>query len=186
MSQLFCPECKTIALIPNFLEKLLSTQSCPNCYGHWLLIENFVIWQRDYGKQMSEVEPLLDREDHQPSKKLLICPITKKIMHKFPIHESVNHTLNFSVELSGVWLSRYDWQLIKSLDLGQSLNKIFTPAWQNRVKQNQTQMVFEQRYIQRFGQEDYEKLKSFKLWMDEHSERDAMISFLSHKNPWHH
>lgn len=182
MSQLFCPECLTIELLPDFLEKLLSTKSCPNCHGHWLLIENFVIWQKDYGDQISKGLPL--DENMVNVKKLLICPVTKKIMRKFPIHESVSHTLNFSEEISGVWLSSYDWQLLKSLDLDASLNKIFTPAWQSNIRQNQTKIIFEQRYIQRFGQDDYEKLRAFKLWIEEHKEKDAILSFLSSKNPW--
>lgn len=182
MKQLSCPTCRTTSLSSGFLEKLLPTMVCPSCHGHWLLIEDFVMWKADYGHLLSDVTA--EQPELSPQKKLLICPMTGKLMQKFPIHELSDHTLNFSIEVSGVWLKADDWQLLKSLDLALDLNKIFTPAWQNNVKQNQTKQRFEARYIERFGQNDYEQLKAFRLWLDEHDEKDAMISFLTSKNPW--
>ncbi len=176
-----CPSCKTGELTPSFLELLFRTHSCGGCGGHWILIEDFVEWKtRNPGTHRA---PQADYEA-EDSKNALLCPMTGRIMQKFRLSSDSSHRLDYSPSVGGVWLDPGEWEYLKEHGLADSLNQVFTAQWQASIRKEDARATFTQLYRERFGEEQYQKIKELREWLTAQPNRSDLRAYLLAEDPY--
>jgi len=103
---------------------------------------------------------------------------------KYRISKDSSHRLDLSPDVGGIWLDKGEWEYLKKAGLAHQLNTIFTTPWQRKVRSESAKDTFEQMYRKKFGNEDYEKIKSMRAWLVAHPHRNALRAFLMAEDPW--
>lgn len=176
-----CPACKSDTLIPAFLEDSFRCHTCRNCSGNWLLIEDYMSWLERYKSELINDEINYKFEDSETA---LICPVTGSFMLKFRINNETSHKLDYSPKVAGVWLDAGEWQYLKDKGLATSLNKIFTDHWQIQLKANNTRATFEQIYTQKFGVDDYNRVKEIRSWLQNKENKAELRAYILAEDPY--
>lgn len=180
-----CTACDGGELMLNAVDGLFTCHLCQNCGGHWLLIKNFLDWKEknpnhDFSTTVSGELEAID------SIRALFCPETGVIMSKFKISLKNSHRIDYSAKVGGIWLDKGEWELLKQEGLAGSLNAIITSAWQNKLRSQRSAENFSAIYKEKFGEDDYKKLKAFREWLDiqPSSQRMAMKNYLAAVDPY--
>ena len=180
---LICPSCKTGKLKPGFIDELFRCQTCSDCEGNWIYLENYLHWLGRDKSEPNSIEPLVEKDEND-TKNAMVCPVTGQIMLKYRISNKTSHRLDLSPSIYAIWLDKNEWELIKKEGLSRQLNQIFTEPWQRKVKSDQTKETLEAMYFEEFGEVDYAKLKEVRNWLGENDKKQSMLAYLLAKNPY--
>lgn len=184
-----CTSCKKGNLVPGYLDNLFPSHNCNNCGGHFILLNDYLHWREHVdvntlvatpeGVSITELE-----EDVEDTKKAMLCPVSGTIMLKYRISKDSSHRVDLSPSVNGIWLDKGEWDLIKAAGLADSLNKIFTAPFQRDIREQTAAQTLEGKYRDQFGDEDYEKLKEIRTWLDSKDQRNLMVAYLAAKEPY--
>ncbi|TWX58569.1 zf-TFIIB domain-containing protein [Colwellia hornerae] len=176
-----CTSCKQGELTPSFIEGLFRAHTCSNCSGHWILIEDYVAWKErnpqfsfDNDLQCQVVE----------TKQAMLCPVTGTIMRKFRLSASTDHRIDYSANVGGVWLDKGEWELLKKENLAGSLNTVLTAHWQRNIRINSTKENFAEIYQDKFGEENYAKVKALREWLYQQPNKADLRAYLLAEDPY--
>jgi hypothetical protein len=61
---------------------------------------------------------------------------------------------------------------------------IFSDIWQERLQAEEQRRRLEKMYLERFGEEDYAKIKEIRAWLRGHPLGGALVAYLSDKDPY--
>lgn len=176
---LFCPVCGDKQLVPEWKGERPKNSNCKTCGGFWLELSDYLDWQkspRDLADGLQE-QPVID------TKTALCCPKDKSILIRYRISADLNFNLDHCEKCRGVWLDRNEWQLLVGKGLHSKLNLFFTDEWQSKLVKDEIILRFEQKYLENF-KEDYDKVKSFKEWVDSNEQRDRILAYLIDERPY--
>lgn len=180
---MLCPSCKQTSLHYTQFEENLPCKQCSNCGGSWLLLSDYLQWQTTLtAAQVAEATDF-HVDEIQDSKKALLCPVSGVLMLKFRISSKTHHRLDLSPAANGIWLDKGEWEFLKAEGLAGKLNYIFTAPWQKQIQAESAKEMFEALYTQRFGAEDYHRLKEFRAWLDS-KDKAQMLAYLLAKDPY--
>ncbi len=146
-------------------------------------------WKDEHPEFDFEAVGELSLDDFNPdniedSKRALICPKSGTIMRKFRISAASSHKLDYSAAVGGLWLDNGEWELLKQEGLAGHLNAIFTQAWQNKVRQDNSMGNFGDIYQDKFGQQTYQKVKEFRDWLGAQPNRAELRAYLAATDPY--
>ena len=110
--------------------------------------------------------------------------MTGTIMRKMRISKGNQHRLDYSAPVGGVWLDKGEWELLKHEGLAGSLNAILTEQWQTKIKDQKAEATFDALYLSKFGEEDYQKIKDLRSWLNAHPLKMDLRSFLLAEDPY--
>ena len=176
-----CTRCKAGDLSPDFIEQQFRAHSCNNCGGYWILIEDYVSWkERNPQHKFSDIEV----SELPDSSKAMLCPISGTIMRKLHISKDNSHRLDYSTAVGGVWLDKGEWELLKHEGLAGSLNKILTEQWQGEIREQKSEETFHHIYRAKFGEQDYQKIKELRVWLDGHPHKADLRAYLLAEDPY--
>jgi Zn-finger nucleic acid-binding protein len=179
-----CPVCKTKPCTPIELEQGLPAASCEGCGGHWLSRQHYMTWLERHGDTLPE-KPFSDIEfDVNDVNDAKLCPDCTRVLLKF----KVGHGLNFSVDhcpgCGGIWLDTNEWHALQDKNLHDEIHKMFSTAWQARVRGEHMAASLELVYANRFGSEAYAKACEIRRWLDDTPQKQAILSFLAEDDPY--
>lgn len=177
-----CPSCGNGNLEYAYLDELFPCKTCNHCNGNWLLLEDYLRWKETRPIKLKD-EGQIDVELSE-TKKALICPVSGSLMLKYRISKDTEHKLDLSPAVNGIWLDKGEWALLKKEGLADKLNAIFTAPWQRKIRSEASADVFEQLYLEKFGETDYKKVKEIRDWLISHPHSDSLRAFLISDNPW--
>jgi Zn-finger nucleic acid-binding protein len=179
-----CPVCKTKRCRPIELEDNLKAASCESCGGHWISSQNYSTWLEHHGDTIPEKpfsEVAVDVSDVHDAK---LCPDCSRILLKY----KVGHGLDFFVEhcpgCGGIWLDTNEWNALQDKNLHDEIHKMFSTSWQSRIRGDQMANTLDQVYANRLGAESYEKAKEIRQWIQDNPQKQAILAFLSDKDPY--
>ncbi|CAK7060764.1 zf-TFIIB domain-containing protein [Saezia sanguinis] len=179
-----CPSCTNGELNRAYLDNLFACQTCDHCGGNWILLEHYLRW-KDTSPEPLDAASAEDLDiEPMDSKQALVCPVSGALMLKYRISKDSSHRLDLSPDVGGIWLDKGEWEYLKKAGLAHQLNSIFTTPWQRKVRSESAKDTFEQMYRKKFGNEDYEKVKSVRAWLVAHPHRNALRAFLMAEDPW--
>lgn len=179
-----CPVCKTDSLSSAELEVNLFAEICSKCSGKWVSSESYDTWLEDHGTILPELPAEDDSDMSIPEFELArLCPRDRRILIKFKVRRNLPFLIDRCGKCGGVWLDDKEWIALKERNLHDELNKIFTDHWQEEVKRNETRRTLESIYKEKFGEDDYRKIKDFKTWVEHHEKSGEIKAFLRDKNP---
>jgi Zn-finger nucleic acid-binding protein len=179
-----CTSCRSGVLETTLLDGLFKARTCSNCGGHWILVEDFVDWKKQNLDHAFIQETDWSEDQSIDTTNALLCPVTGVIMRKIKITTNTNHRIDYSHTVGGIWLDKGEWELLKSEEIAGQLNSIVTKEWQNKLRTENTTHNFADFYEQKFGQEEYEKLKEIRAWLDTHPKRADLKAYLMADNPY--
>jgi len=176
---LFCPACKDKQLVPECKGERPKNLNCKSCGGFWLEISDYLDWKTGSEREAdNSVElPVVD------TKTALCCPKDNSILIRYRVSAELDFNLDHCEKCRGVWLDQNEWQSLVQKNLHSKLHLFFTDEWQSKLKKDEIKNRFEQKYMDNFGK-DYEKIKSFKKFLDSHKERERILAYMVDEKPY--
>ena len=179
-----CPVCKQNSLKSNEIEPNLFAEVCAKCKGKWVSNLNYEMWLEEHGTILPELPAPESTNMTIPEFELArMCPVDKRILIKYKVGRNLPFMIDRCSNCSGVWLDDKEWMALKERNLHDELNKIFTDHWQEEVKKEDTRKTLQKIYRDKFGENDYYKIKEFKTWIENHEKGGEIMAFLKDKNP---
>ena len=178
-----CPVCKRADLETKEIEPNLFAETCGNCKGKWITSDNYEQWLKHHGKILPEIPGQGSNMTIPEFELARLCPKDGRILIKYKVGRNIPFKLDRCGNCGGVWLDKDEWEVLKSRNLHDELNQIFTKNWQEQVAQDQIGKNLENIYREKFGVENYEKIKSFKTWIDQHEKQAEILAYLRDPNP---
>ncbi|HQF63920.1 MAG TPA: zf-TFIIB domain-containing protein [Anaerolineaceae bacterium] len=183
----YCPICKTTALKSAYLENDLPVLTCSSCGGMWLRANEYAHWLKSQTPGVfdeSKVAEASQRLHVSESDHAATCPDCGHFLRRYRVSARVDFHLDRCNNCNGVWLDKNEWEALKAADLHDEINKILTQPWQRHIDDETTFSRYDGMYRERFGADDYEKIKEIRKWLAEHPNRNSLIAFLLDKNPY--
>jgi Zn-finger nucleic acid-binding protein len=179
-----CPVCKYDSLKTEEIEPNLYAEVCAECRGKWVSSANYEKWLEHHGAILPEIPSDGDSEMDIPEFELArLCPVDRRILIKYKVGRSLSFKIDRCSNCAGVWLDDTEWLALKERNLHDELNKIFTDHWQEEVKREETRKTLNAIYKEKFGEDDYRKIRDFKTWAENHEKSGEIMAFLRDKNP---
>ncbi len=179
-----CPGCKKTDFEIAELEPDLLVDVCKNCHGKWIAHINYERWLEHHGDALPEIpgesDPAMTIPEFELAK---LCPGCRRILIKYKVGRNLPFKIDRCSNCAGVWLEENEWEILKSRNLHDELNKIFTDHWQEEVDREHTRNVLKTMYREKFGVDDFEKICEFKEWVDKHEKRNEISAYIRDKNP---
>jgi hypothetical protein len=69
-------------------------------------------------------------------------------------------------------------------NLHDNLNEFFTRPWQDRLHAEETKSHIEKIYLEKLGEEDYERIKEVREWLRKHPNSGMLLAFLQADDPY--
>ena len=60
----------------------------------------------------------------------------------------------------------------------------FTDVWQQKLRNEEMRRRFKKMYLDKFGAEDYQKIKEIRAWLEEHPLCGNLLAYLTDKDPY--
>lgn len=180
-----CPVCKRENLETREIEPHLFAETCANCGGRWISSDNYEQWLKHHGEILPEIPSAgPDDELSIPEFELArLCPKDGRILIKYKVGRSIPFNLDRCGNCGGIWLDANEWEVLKSRNLHDEMNRIFTDKWQGEIHNDQLSRNLESIYREKFGPDNYEKIKDFKSWIDQHDKQAEILAYLRDPNP---
>ncbi len=178
-----CPACNKNDLETREIEPNLWARVCGECKGKWISNNNYQKWLKIRGEILPEIpsaEPNITIPEFELAR---LCPKCRRILVKYKVGRNIPFKIDRCGNCAGVWLDQDEWETLRSRNLHDELNKIFTNHWQEEVKREETRNALRSIYEQKFGKEDYEKIRMFKSWVNEHEKSGEILAYIRDKNP---
>jgi len=173
-----CPQCKTSELKPVEIEQGLVAAGCESCSGVMLSLLYYRYWKEQVGDsyQNDNVDQHVEANDSQGAK---LCPKCNRLMTKYNIGNEGNNRVELCAGCDEAWLDSGEWELLKSLELHSHLPDIFTESWQRKIRKSRQEERWDQHFSAIIGETDFNKVKDFKVWLDDHEHRTEIMHYIT-------
>jgi Zn-finger nucleic acid-binding protein len=179
-----CPVCKTETLGSITLVENLPAHQCSNCEGIFIPSNAYLIWKRARGEDLPEKESVLHPDPEWDADTLKLCPNCGRIMRRFKVIPDSNLFLDRCGNCNGVWFDKNEWNVLVERNLHDNLNEFFTRPWQDRLHAEETKSHIEKIYLEKLGEEDYERIKEVREWLRKHPNSGMLLAFLQADDPY--
>lgn len=191
-----CPVCRTNELNEKINESGLKVHSCNECKGIWVRYDDYYDWKtKEENEHIFKIDTLsisqstdsAESNDYMPeydSKKANLCPDCGRILIKYRVSKDIVFNVDHCGSCNGVWLDKNEWAVLVENNLHRKMNDFFTAPWQNRIKLEMTKNRFAEFYKKKFGDDDYNKLKEIREWINSNSLKNEIIAYLTDEDPY--
>lgn len=114
----------------------------------------------------------------------ILCPDCGRFLRRFKIWPDIEFNLDRCGGCNGVWFDKHEWQTLKYYKLHHQVNMFFTDIWQQKLRNEEMKRHFEKMYREKFGVEDYQKIKAIRTWLEEHPSGGSLLAYLTDKDPY--
>lgn len=180
-----CPVCKRASFQKQDLDHNLVGRRCMRCEGVWISAAEYWKWvkTRDAAEQalFDAAEVSLPVENVGQAK---ICPECGHLLRRYKVWPNVKFYLDRCSNCQGVWFDRNEWEYLKAQGAHDHIHEIFGEFWQEDIREQEARQRLEDLYLERFGAEDYARIKEIRAWLWEHPHQGALLAYLSDKDPY--
>ena len=180
-----CPICELDSLKAHRLEADLPAYRCKRCEGVWISAAQYWEWLRgredDPPEGPAEAETPMPVEDAGQAK---LCPECGHILRRYKVWPNAQFYLDRCGHCGSVWFDRDEWTYLRSRGQHDEVHLFFSDLWQEKLRAKETRQRMEKIYLDRFGAEDYARLKELRGWLDQHPQRGALLAYLTDKDPY--
>lgn len=178
-----CLVCKSEAVFEKVTDENLRVKECKDCGGQWLSSSQYYSWLERHGQTLPELpysEITYEINDSQNAK---ICPDCGRILLKFKVGHGLVFSLDHCRSCNGVWFDKNEWKALAGRNLHDELPRIFSTEWQKHIRKEEVAGYYEDVYSSKFG-DQYNRIKDFKLWLEDQELKSAILAFLSDPDPF--
>lgn len=179
-----CPVCKDHTLGPINLLKGLPAHHCSNCNGIYIPSNAYMTWRKTLGTDLPPKEGAIEIDPSWEVKEIKLCATCGHIMARYKIFPDTDFYLDRCRNCNGIWLDAHEWDILIDRNLHDNLNEFFTRPWQDHLHAEETKIHLEQIYMDKLGEDDYENVKQFREWLNDHPMRGMLLAFLQADDPY--
>jgi Zn-finger nucleic acid-binding protein len=178
-----CTSCKEGQLELGAIDGLFKAHICNSCSGYWVLVEDYLEW-KDKNPTHDFSDSIICEEGAAESSRALLCPVSGSLMSKFRISSTTNHRIDYSAAVGGIWLDKGEWELLVESGVAGSLSAIVTRSWQHKLRSESAKEHFAKIYSEKFGKENYSKVKAFRDWLALQPLKSDLKSYIMADDPY--
>lgn len=179
-----CPVCQRESFGKHRLEANLPALKCTGCKGIWIPAAGYWAWLESQGEHRAKAARAPAPIPMEVAGQAKLCPDCGHFLRRYKVWPDVPFYLDRCGHCTGVWFDQGEWRAIRSRDLHRQVHLFFSDMWQDDLKEKETRRRFEKVYRDRFGDEDYARIKEIRAWLEQHPQRGALIAYLSDKDPY--
>ncbi len=179
-----CPVCKQPSLQLISLSESLPANQCSNCNGIWVSSNQYLAWVRLQEKPLPEkpADETIAPQLHTDTLKL--CPESGRIMKRFKVFPSVDFYLDRCGHCNGIWFDSHEWDALVSMNMQDKVNQFFTAPWQDKLHKKESRANMDRIFRDKLGEEDYQRIREVRAWMEDNPRRAMLIAFLQADDPF--
>lgn len=181
---MICPVCKNVSLSDSVLEYGLNGYHCAECNGNWVRYNDYRDWMEKKAFYNTPILASMDLKPESDSKKACLCPDCGRILIKYRASIDLPFSIDHCSSCGGVWLDNMEWESLIKSNLHDQLYKVFTEPWQQKLKKDVSKKHIEEKYVKKFGNEDYLKLIEIREWIHKSNHKEEMLAFLLDEDPY--
>jgi Zn-finger nucleic acid-binding protein len=178
-----CPVCTLSILKAIQPEENLTALWCPTCDGQWIGSDSYWSWLAQQDARLPEKPPggtPIEVADRQRAK---LCPECSHIMLRYRVGHGFSFTLDQCGHCQGIWFDTNEWAALRERNLHDEVHLIFSAPWQAAIRQEDAHKLLESIYTEYF-QDDYDKVREIKQWIDQHPQGDKILDYLVNPDPY--
>jgi Zn-finger nucleic acid-binding protein len=179
-----CPVCKDYKLGMVVLLEGLSAAQCPNCKGIFIASNDYMAWWRTLGRVLPEKEGAIEIDPSWDVNELKLCPNCGHIMARYKVFPVTEFYLDRCRSCNGIWLEVHEWDVLIDRNLHDNLNEFFTRPWQDHLHAEETRIHLEAIYLDKLGEQDYERIQEIRGWLKDHPRHGMLLAFLQAEDPY--
>jgi Zn-finger nucleic acid-binding protein len=179
-----CPVCRTETFQPCQLSNGLDAHQCQKCSGIWIASLNYFAWLRQLNKPFPDIAPGAETFPAWDIAQAKICPDCGHLLTRYKIWPNIEFFLDHCGSCNGIWFDCDEWQVIETHNLHDDLNQVFTKPWQRKIKEDEGRQVLEKVYLERFGADDYARVREIRAWIQSHPQSAMLLAYLYAKDPY--
>ena len=179
-----CPVCKIHSLGSITLVKNLPANQCANCNGLFIPSNAYMTWRRTLGSGLPEKEGAIEIDPSWDVKELKLCSNCGHMMARYKIFPDTDFYLDRCRNCNGIWMEYREWEALVDRNLHDNLNDFFTKPWQSQLRAVETRNHMDQIYLEKFGHDDYERIKEIHDWLWNHDNLGMLLAFLQSDGPY--
>jgi len=179
-----CPVCKKRSLRKHLLEAELPAYRCRHCEGIWISAAQYWKWlktREDHPAQIAREEMPLPVEESAQAK---LCPECGRILRRYKIWPNVEFYLDRCGHCMSVWFDKDEWVALRTRGAHDEVHLFFMDIWQDKLRAEESRQRMEKMYRERFGEEDYAKLRDIRAWLEQHPQHGALVAYLTDRDPY--
>ena len=176
---MYCPTCKDTVLKPTKIEHGLPVKGCAKCGGALISLLHYRDWREHDHFDSMEKQELSSDIIMDDSKDALTCPICNRLMTKYRISSETSNRLDLCLNCDEAWLDNGEWTLLKSLEISDKLPKVFTDAWQYKLRTEVNKRWHRKHYLDLLGEEDLLEAERIRDWIAKHPKRNAILNIVN-------
>lgn len=179
-----CPVCIGPILDYRFLEFKIPGYRCHKCDGTWLMANEYVQWLYSQnppsgtGPMAVEAIPTWDI----PAVKA--CPNCGRLLMRYKVLPNGALILDRCNQCNGIWFDPKEWAFVIEQGLHFQINLFFTQPWQVKVRAEEARGMLTRLYQEKFGDEDYDKVREVWNWLNAHPRRAMLLAYLQAEDPY--
>ena len=182
-----CPLCQ-VTLNRTLLERNLPAYACPNCHGIWVSSNEYLSWVApEYVLSIEEID--IEAEFTVPypiadNRGAIFCPDCGRFLRRYQIWPNLAFHLDRCSHCNGCWFDENEWQTLQAQNLHNKINIFFTDLWQQKLRGEEMKSRFEKMYLEKFGADDYERIRDIRAWLQEHENGGGLLAYLTDRDPY--
>jgi hypothetical protein len=77
-----------------------------------------------------------------------------------------------------MWLDKNEWESLKSRNLHDDINLMFSDNWQTKVRAEEHEKALDEIIRGQLGASDYEEIRRIKSWIHQHPKSNELYAYL--------
>ncbi len=179
-----CPVCKQELAYHTLPASQVPAYQCPQCEGIWISSNEYLRWLQGQGSTLPEKPGDGSNIPTWDTPQLKICPECKHFLLRYRILPNVQFYVDRCGHCNGVWFDKGEWDVLVARNLYDKVNQFFTQPWQARIRDEEAHAVLDKLYLDKFGAEDYARIRQVRNWLAEHPQRAMLLAYLQSDNPY--
>jgi len=181
---MLCPVCKTESLGSTTLVEDLPANRCTKCQGVWIDSNVYLVWRRSHEESLPERPGASQIDPAWETNEVKLCPNCGRFLGRYKVLPGEPLYINRCRQCNGVWFDHHEWSALVERNLHDNVNEFFTRPWQERVRTEEIRAHLDRLYLEKFGSEDYERIKQTRDWLEGHERRGMLLAFLQSDDPY--
>jgi Zn-finger nucleic acid-binding protein len=179
-----CPVCASHSLRKHQLEGNLPAYQCHKCEGIWISASKYWKWLQERGETDEEpVLPIMPLPIEEVAQ-VKICPECGHILRRYQVWPNEKFYLDRCGTCESVWFDKNEWAFLRSRGEHTRVRAFFTKAWQKEIREEEAREWMRGVYFERFGEEDYARIREIREWLWQHPKQAVLIAYLTDRDPY--
>lgn len=167
-------------LRPEALAPGLSADTCGDCHGHWLAMDDYRRWVANQPEPAAADDADLPALRPAPAAedKARACPSCQRWMERLRVGRAPDFRLDRCSACQRVWLDEGEWAALVAAGLATRLGEILSDGWQRQLRDADAQARRETELRARHGDACIDELARVRAWLATQPQRETLLALL--------